>query len=50
MQLDATFMHPPPLSPFKEHGCLELENGYVALRQNTNQEAEQYIKNRCYLA
>lgn len=50
MQPDATFLHPPPLSPFKEHGCLELENGYVALRQNTNQEAEQYIKNRCYLA
>lgn len=50
MQLDATFLHPPPLSPFKEQGCLELENGYVALRQNTNPEAEQYIKNRCYLA
>lgn len=44
MQLDATFLHLPSLSPFKGQGCLELENGYVALRQDTNYEAEQCIK------
>ena len=44
MQLDATFLHLPPLSPFKGQGCLELVYGYVALRQDTNHEAEQCIK------
>ena len=41
MQLDATFLHLPRLSPFKEQGCLELENVYVTLRQDTNYKADQ---------